>query len=207
MTTTPPLPHLGATRSQVLALLQDTPGHLTVPHIADQLGLHRNSARFHLDALVEAGYAVRVPGTPSGQGRPPMLYAATRDAPAMRNTHLLELAEILLDHLSGMPDAKDVGRRTGRSWGARKAPAPSDDDAVVDALASDLSERGFGALRDGAKLCFARCPFRDVISQEQLPLVCAMHEGFIDGYLESAAGGLRAGRLRIGYDVCSIEVA
>lgn len=206
MTSDTQLNPLGPTRSQVLALLQRTPDHLTVPDIADVLGLHRNSARFHLDALVEAGYAERAPGPPAGQGRPPMLYSATRQAPTVSNTHLLELTSILLQHfVAKSPDGITVGQAAGRDWGASSITDGAGSD-ILDGLTAHLAERGFGTLREDDQLCFTRCPFRESIAA-QLPFVCAIHQGFIDGYLEASSGDLTAGKLRVGETVCTVTIA
>ena len=47
-----------------------------VQEIADRAGLHPNTARFHLDALVDAGLAARAPKERTTPGRPSMAYRA-----------------------------------------------------------------------------------------------------------------------------------
>ena len=50
---------LGRSRADVLDMLRAADGPLGVREVAQRMGLHPNTARFHLEALVEAGLAVR----------------------------------------------------------------------------------------------------------------------------------------------------
>lgn len=50
---------LGRTRADVLEMLRTADGPLGVREVAQRTELHQNTARFHLEALVEAGLAVR----------------------------------------------------------------------------------------------------------------------------------------------------
>jgi len=52
-------PPLGQSRARILDLLRAEDAPLGVREVADRTGLHQNTARFHLEALVEAGLAVR----------------------------------------------------------------------------------------------------------------------------------------------------
>ena len=54
-------PSLGRSRAHVLDLLRAAGSTAGVQEIADRAGLHPNTARFHLDALVDAGLAARAP--------------------------------------------------------------------------------------------------------------------------------------------------
>ena len=45
--------------------------------VADRAGLHPNTARFHLDALVKAGLAMREPQPRDTPGRPNIAYRVT----------------------------------------------------------------------------------------------------------------------------------
>lgn len=90
-------PHgLGPTRARVLGLLQAATEPTSVVEVADELGLHKNSARFHLDALVDAGYAERAVNATGTQGRPPLVFSATSEAPSISNLHLTELVQVLI---------------------------------------------------------------------------------------------------------------
>ena len=39
-----------------------------------------------------------------------------------------------------------------------------------------------------------------------MPLVCAIHQGFLDGYLEASGAELEAGELQVGPEVCTATV-
>lgn len=176
--------------------------------IADELGLHRNSVRFHLDALVEAGFASRQIDGSGLHGRPPTLYTATQASPAMSSLHMLELTDVLLGHIAdSSADPTAELRQAGVSWGARLAEPTISADDVVPALAATLAARGFGTEQRKDTLCFTRCPFRDMIDDARLPLVCTMHAGVIEGYLAQSAGEHTAGELRIGRTTCDVTIA
>lgn len=69
-----------------------------------------------------------------------------------------------------------------------------------------LAERGFGTERDGDTLTFRRCPFRDTVGGKRMPLVCAIHQGFLDGYLDATGAGLRAGELEVNPSTCTVTI-
>src|SRR6516162_10291049 len=80
---------LGRSRARVLELLREAAAPLGVQEVAERCGLHPNTARFHLDALVAAGLAIRGPQPNPGVrrlGRPAIGYRAAggdaRGAPA-----------------------------------------------------------------------------------------------------------------------------
>lgn len=200
-------PHgLGPTRARILALLQSSATPLTINAIAGVMGMHKNSARFHLDGLVEAGYAERRKDTSGLQGRPPMLYHSSAAAPSISNLHLVELVETLIGTL--IPQTDDgmaVAERAGRAWAGNLGPAdPSDDDEVVRELVRQLSERGYTTEVDGGEMLFNRCPFRGTVSPEQLPTICAMHQGFLDAFVDGT--GVEVGQLERGPVQCRVAL-
>ena len=199
---------LGPTRTRVLGLLQSATAPVSVADVADQLGLHRNSARFHLEGLRDSGYAVSA-AAPVGQaGRPPLLYAATSDSPNVSNSHLMELAEVLIQNfVATLPDGSRLAEQAGRNWGTSMVddedPQPG---SAVDGLVGHLADRGFGTVAVGHELTFTRCPFRAEVGLRELPIVCAIHQGFVDGYLEATASGLKAGRIDVGPRLCHLAL-
>ena len=80
----------------MLDLLRAAGSPVGVREIADQTGLHPNTARFHLDALVDAGLATRASKERTTPGRPSMAYQAVAGGeshraaalpPARRDAH------------------------------------------------------------------------------------------------------------------------
>jgi len=204
-------PGVGRTRTRVLAALQAAGSPMTVTTIAEELGVHPNSVRFHLDHLIAADLVIAAKGTGSGQGRPPTTYRVSPDAPPMSSQHLLELASVLLAHF--VPDGPDTRGRAvaaGRDWAAGLAdpdrPGHSTPEGIVDQLIEHLSERGFATERTATGLAFTRCPFWNTIPPEHLPVVCAIHQGLVDGFLAQAGTQIRAGDIRSDTRPCLVDL-
>ncbi|MHA6512549.1 helix-turn-helix transcriptional regulator [Tessaracoccus sp. Z1128] len=201
-------PHgLGPTRTRVLALLQSAPGPMAVAEVADELGLHRNSARFHLEGLRDAGYAVSAAAPLGHTGRPPLLFAATSDSPNVTNSHLMELAEVLIQNfVTTLPDGSRLAEEAGRGWGRSMTGPEGVPQDPIAGLVLHLAERGFSTSATGGHLTFTRCPFRAEVGLRELPVVCAIHQGFVDGYLGATGSDLVADRIEVGPRVCHLAL-
>lgn len=201
---------LGPTRAKVLELLQSAGDPLSISDVADQLGLHRNSARFHLTALEEKGFVERTTASTGMQGRPPLHYTATQDSPTIGAMHLLEMTEILLDQfVVPKPDAFELAWNSGRRWGQSLArqERPTEPGAILPTLTNHLRERGFAARVQQDSMVFTRCPFRNAVSDDLLPLVCRIHQGLMDGYLEASGSQFISADLSIGERACVVGLA
>ena len=66
-------------RVLILTMLRNLARPVGISDIADRLGLHPNTVRFHLNALISAGRVERALGAPAGPGRSPMLFRARRE--------------------------------------------------------------------------------------------------------------------------------
>jgi hypothetical protein len=110
---------LGQTRAHVLDLLRAAGSLAGVREIADRAALHLHTARFHLDALVDAGLAARAPKPRTTPGRPSMAYRAVEGGgPAGLRCYRL-LAEMLTSLIAGMmPKRVRPPRRPAASGGA-----------------------------------------------------------------------------------------
>lgn len=192
---------LGPTRTRVLALLQDSGLPLTAAAAATQLGLHVNSVRFHLDALVTEGLAVRAREDRSSPGRPKVLYTTAADAPPVAHRSYRLLAEMLTTFIADVvPDPATAAERIGREWGRFMAPsrAPFDRLGESDALAAvidTLDDAGFEShvveRGHGLDLHVSHCPFLEVAEQHH-DVVCSVHLGLMRGILEQGGGALSA---------------
>ncbi len=200
-------PPLGQRRAGVLDLLRAAHSPVSVREIADRTGLHPNTARFHLDALVDAGLATRATRARAAPGRPSMAYQAIEGgAPGQRQYRLL--AEMLASLIAGvLPEPGEAAAEAGREWGRyiTEPPAPfqrMDACGAVEGLAATLRELGFApeAVADGAdgaeyQLRLRQCPFREVAEVHQ-EVVCQLHLGLMQGALDQMRAPVTADRLQ-----------
>ena len=183
-------PSLGRSRAHVFDLLRAAGSPAGVQEIADQAGLHPNTARFHLDALVDAGLAARAPKERTTPGRPSMGYRAVEGGgPAGRRRYRL-LAEMLTSLIAGvMPKPGEAAVEAGREWGHYLTEQPPPYQRLgageaVERLTATLKEVGFApeAVTDGTRsqLHLRQCPFREVAENHQ-DVVCQLHLGLMQG--------------------------
>ncbi|MGH3246179.1 MAG: helix-turn-helix transcriptional regulator [Trebonia sp.] len=195
---------LGRSRADVLDLLRAADGPLGVRAVAQRMGLHQNTARFHLEALVEAGLAVREAEGRETPGRPRIGYRAAGEGPTGRRRYRL-LAEMLTSLIAGtMPDPGRAAEDAGREWGAYLAEQPSPHQRLtgqeaVAKLTAILEEFGFApqaATSEGgqSRLCHRHCPFLDVAERHR-EVICSLHLGLMRGALARMRAPLTADRL------------
>lgn len=189
-------------------MLQSANRELSVSELSTALDLHRNSVRFHLEALVDSGFAHRASAGEGQAGRPPLRYSATRQSPTVGTRHLTELVGVLLKTLQHTPDVLRQAEAAGQHWG-QSAAAETPQLPSPGLLAAELGQRGFTTRRQrdetGETLCFTRCPFRDQLDADQLPVVCAIHQGFITGFLASQQR-VTAEKLEVGTTSCRVRL-
>lgn len=191
----------GGRRREVVELFRASRRPLSAREIADELGLHINTVRFHLDALVRHGILRREEGRSEGPGRPRTQYvlAPGMDRGGPRNYKLL--AEMLLSHLANNDDAAGAAVRAGEAWGRYLVapPAPGQRLSAADGLArltELLADVGFdphvstkaGA---GTEIRLRHCPFLE-LAETHRELVCALHLGLMRGALEQLGTPWRA---------------
>lgn len=197
-------PVLGDSRAQVLAALQSSDEPATVNDVAERVGLHPNTARFHLDGLVEQGLARRETEQRDVPGRPRALYRATVDSARSGRRSYRLLAEILTSYLaSHTPAPSDAALHAGEAWGRflTDRPAPFrtvNDSAATRQLVEVLDEIGFAPepveQDDRRQVLLHQCPFREV-AEEHRDVVCAVHLGLMRGVLAELEAPLDAARL------------
>jgi predicted ArsR family transcriptional regulator len=197
-------PVLGRTRSRVWALLQQAADPLSVTEVAEEVALHPNTARFHLDGLVEAGLAERTIEDRLVPGRPRTLYNSRPDAvPTGRRSYRL-LSEILTGLVTTqIAQPAKAAAKAGSAWGRYLAekPAPFQRIDATDAtrqLVSVLDDVGFApeAVTAGGKrrILLHHCPFRGV-AESHGDVICSIHLGLMQGLLSEIDAPLQADRL------------
>jgi predicted ArsR family transcriptional regulator len=195
---------LGESRARVLDLLRFAGRPLGVREVAEQTGLHPNTARFHLDALVGAGLATRNAQPRPSPGRRSLAYQARDgDGSAGRRRYRL-LAEMLTSMIAGvMPQPGAAATEAGREWGryVTEQPLPYqrlDARQAIEKLTVALEEIGFApeavAEGSGYQIRLHQCPFREVAERHQ-DVVCALHLGLMQGALTQMRAPLTTDRL------------
>jgi predicted ArsR family transcriptional regulator len=182
---------LSRSRAAVLEALQASPTPLTLAAMTASTGLHANTLREHLEALVARGLAHRARSAPSGRGRPAWLYEATGSDLDATGSEYAGLAATLAAHLhrtSADPRADAVA--AGRAWGhelARKAGPPEGvgDTAARRKVLALLDDVGFCPEADerATTARLTRCPLLET-AKEYPDVVCGVHLGIVRGALE-----------------------
>jgi predicted ArsR family transcriptional regulator len=195
---------LGRSRADVLDKLRAADGPLGVREIAQQTGLHANTARFHLEALVEAGLAARETEDRETPGRPRIGYRAVADSPAGGRRYRL-LAEMLASLIDGTTAAPaKAAEAAGREWGAYLTQQPPPYQRLTAAesvakLTAIMTEFGFAPQPEGGgggqyRLCLKHCPFRE-LAERHPDLICSLHLGMMRGALARMRAPLSADQL------------
>jgi predicted ArsR family transcriptional regulator len=209
---------LGERRARVLETLQTARAPLPVTMVADRVGLHPNTARFHLEGLVEQGLAERATEDRELPGRPRALYSATPDtAQAGRRSYRL-LTQILTSYLAAnakQPEKAAV--KAGEEWGRYLAERPPpfgriNAETATLQLVDTLDEIGFApeavTERRQRRILLHHCPFREA-AEEHSNVVCGVHLGLMRGLLAELNAPLAATRLDpfVEPDLCVAHLA
>jgi len=186
--------------------------------LAEAVGLHLTTTRFHLDVLERARLVHRFVERGGRPGRPRQLYQVVdavsgSDEPGSAERYRA-LAEVLAEALGREPDttrqrAEDAGRR----WAETQVPVQDlsweDGTRQVEDVFARL---GFAPRlfddEDGRHVELAACPFRDV-ARAHPQVVCAVHAGLLQGTLSrsSVPDAQRAGiRPFVATDLCVADL-
>jgi predicted ArsR family transcriptional regulator len=182
------------TRLDILDRLRASAGPMDARAVAAATGLHVTTARFHLDALIEAGLVVSQRQPPKGRGRPRTVYASTsrQGGPggqeAQGGDPYRELSDLLAAHFGDTPVRRSRrAARAGRAWAAQRlaaTPAPSRSAAEARrAVVGLFTEMGFDpepAADD--RVLLHGCPFRDT-ARIHPEVICGAHQGLLTGLL------------------------
>ncbi|MFI5866055.1 helix-turn-helix transcriptional regulator [Streptomyces sp. NPDC051546] len=192
-------------RRRLMTLLREADGLLGVGDMAATTGLSIATVRHHLTALAEAGLVTATASAGPGRGRPRMRYAATgpdpREEPA--DTAFRELAQALAEAVGGGPGAS---REAGLGWGRRLGGSGPSAERVFAAAArmgfapADAPEPDPGTRR----VLLRACPYRE-LARNRPEVVCAVHQGVLEGLLESSGTTVRLLPF-IGPDLCAADL-
>ncbi len=173
---------VGETRTRLLLLLRERP--LSIPELAERLGISANAVRTHV-AGAERDGLVRHAGIQRGSvGKPARTYALTSQAeelfPKAYALVLVELVETLRQE-DGDDAALARLRAAGRRLGARGRTGDGSASARVAGAAAFLESIGGSVSITeepyGWSLGSAGCPLSAVVSRD--PTVCALTEALV----------------------------
>jgi predicted ArsR family transcriptional regulator len=167
---------------------------LTATELAEQLGLHANTVRLHLERLREAGLVDVEPVHRGTVGRPQHVYSLAPGAPGLgldppSYTLLSGMLAMLAERVGAEADDATAA---GRSWGV-EAGKRTNSKSCVKALFGEMDRLGFDpepeVLPGGATdIAFLHCPFRE-LAEAYPELVCNLHRGICEGVVSSVGGG------------------
>lgn len=180
------------TSSSRSALLKTLRGHgraMTVQELADAVGLHPNSVRFHLTRLIRSGLVHEEQSAPAGPGRPHLVYSIAASGVDDAGGYQL-LAEVLSEHLAQtMPDPDQAAVQAGeerayRMVRERSASRPATAAESRDLITALMQEYGFSPEWevDGERLWLRSCPLRS-LADRQPSVTCSVHLGLLRGML------------------------
>ena len=104
-------------RVQIVEALERSSDGLDVQQLAQLLGLHQNTVRWHLGILGDAGLVVSGTSERSAPGRPRILYRRAPTASVESGDEYRLLATILTGTMAGLADGPERAEDAGRAWG------------------------------------------------------------------------------------------
>lgn len=204
-------------RARILGELVDG-GPRDARQLAEEVGLHVNTVRVHLSALVDAGLVASEKQPPRGRGRPRIAYRATAAAADEGGRHYRLLAEVLTALVARFgPEATEHLEEMAESWGRYLVESPAPFATLTEAEVSDrlldlLAEVGFEPRLEQTarerKILMRPCPFLE-LARAHSDVVCPIHLGLMRGALAELGAGMRATKLEpfVKPDLCVARLA
>lgn len=176
-------------REAIVGALRDTPSGLDTNAIAEFVGVHPNTARWHLARLADDGLIRSAPERHKSRGRPSIVHRLTPEGVAAGRDSYRLLATMLTAALASDPDGARRAYATGVEWGRHLSAAEPGAD-----VASLLDREGFAAEQNGDRIEMRRCPFY-ALAETDPQVVCTLHHGIIDGALAETGSPRRVEHL------------
>jgi len=178
------------TRARLFTLLGELRRPATTEELAEQLKLHPNGVRVHLDRLQHAGLIARERQR-QARGRPRDVWTISPEAQPGGDppTAYADLGRWLVRALAEahavVGEVEAAGRRIGQ-----EIAADGDAGTAEERFHAALAAMGFQPQRtsssddDETGYCLGNCPYREAVRDGQ-PLVCGLHRGITQGMLDA----------------------
>ena len=180
------------TRARLFALLGELGRPAGTSELAEQLALHPNGIRLHLERLERDGLVDRT-SEPLPRGRPRDVWAISPDArpggrPPRAYSDLVRwLTRAMGSRSRGLRGVEATGREIGREVATDRG--ASGEEAFKAALIALGFQPQIQDDTDGQlTLTLRSCPYRDAVRENQ-PLICTLHKGISRGLLDVQAPG------------------
>ncbi len=179
---------------------------MSITQIAERLGVHPNTARFHLDTLIDEGRVELAESEHKGRGRPAQMFRAVRQMDRGGTRRYRLLAEILASGIAADENPGAKALAAGRAWGQRleslahpeAATDSVDAEQAVDRLVEMCDELGFAPERtesaEEIQVGLRHCPFLE-LAEARPEVVCPIHLGLMQGALEAIGAPVAVRRL------------
>ena len=186
---------MSRSRAHVLGIVQAQPEATTLAALISATGLHANTIREHLVALVQQGLVQRHRATPAGRGRPAWLYTASPADLRPEQAEYAGLAAALASTLhrtsadpraDAMVSGAEWGRELAHDHGVRQDVADRAEPSAARRQVVDLLDHiGFAPEPDAEHTVvrLTRCPLLEA-AHRYPDVVCAVHLGIVRGALE-----------------------
>ncbi len=167
--------------------LRRQPEPLSLASLVAITGLHENTLREHLTALVSRGLVRRRLAEPSGRGRPAWLYELTEDSAGSEYAGLAAALAATIARTSENPGrvATEAGEEWGRELARDRGAVPVSPLAARDQVLRILDDLGFAPEAtpgDPAVVRLTRCPLLEAAYRHR-EVVCGVHLGVVRGAL------------------------
>jgi predicted ArsR family transcriptional regulator len=193
------------TRLALISELGEAVEPLDVYGLAQRVGVHVNTVRWHLRILVDAGVVLDEPGAARGRGRPRHAYRLSDRAREVEHGRFGLLAEVLVDALAhGGPEVAGTLEESGRVRGRELVrpdlggTRPVGTEQALDSIVRLLARLGFEPRlehgRAGPRIEMRPCPFGELAARSS-SVVCPVHLGLIRGTLEALDAPVEAAEL------------
>lgn len=192
----------GLTQSSRLKLLhavQKLPGR-RLQELADEVNLHVNTAREHLQVLEDEGLIASRPADTGVRGRPPMVFDPVKHAAENESADRYAMrAQEQGDLLRRIEPDLDLRETLG-----------TEAQHQIDVLYSHLEDAGFDPVQgeDGVSFDLHPCVYHGLI-KEQGTLVCAVHANLVRDQLEQVQGPMKLDKLQpfVTPHLCKLKLA
>lgn len=174
-------------RAAVLQLLLDQPEAPRLAALAQASGLHPNTVREHLEALVADGWVRRIRSEPQGRGRPAWRYESVEERGRDEYAGLATALAASIANTSPAPaeTARFAGEHWGRGLASERDRRPETPEDARDEVVTLLDDLGFEPEVDAKRddlVRLTRCPLLEA-AHRYPGVVCEVHRGLVSGAL------------------------